>query len=108
MKVIITESQYSKAIDQFISYLLEPHEEKTYDRYPDAIYWVKGGEIIVEIENSVDFWLKRGIWKKISEMFGLDYYDTRLVIKIWLEQHYNLVELTPTPYPSDIIRVGIR
>ena len=95
MKVIITESQYSKAIDQFISYLLEPHEEKTYDRYPDAIYWVKGGEVIVEIENSAYFWLRYTIWNRISQMFGLDYDETQSVIKVWLEEHYNLGVLTP-------------
>ena len=95
MKVIITEAQYNRAINQFITYLLEPHEEKTYDRYPDAIYWVKGGEVIVEIENSEYFWLDYDIWIRISDMFGLDYGGTQSVIKMWLEQHYNLGGLTP-------------
>ena len=29
MKYTITESQYNKAIDKFITYQLEPHEKKT-------------------------------------------------------------------------------
>jgi hypothetical protein len=28
-------------------------------------------------------------------MFGFDYDDTQSVIKVWLEQHYNLGGLTP-------------
>ena len=95
MKVIITESQYNRAIDLFISHLLEPHEERTSDDYPDSIFWVKGGEIIAEIKKSEYFWLDYHIWIRISEMFGLDYEETQSVIKVWLEQHYNLGRLTP-------------
>ena len=96
MKVIITESQYNRIIDHFISYHLEPHEERTYDRQPDSIFWIKGGEVIVEIRKSGYFWLKSTIWNRISEMFGLDYRGMQSVIKMWLEQHYNLGGLTPT------------
>ena len=95
MKVIITESQYNRVIDHFISYHLEPHEERTSDDYPDFIFWVKGGEVIAEIEKSKYFWIRRMIWNRISEMFGLDYDETQSVIKVWLEQHYNLGGLTP-------------
>ena len=101
MKVIITESQYNRAIDRFITYLLEPHEERTSEKYPESLFWVKGGEVIVEIENSAYFWLRRMIWDRISEMFGLDYAGTQSVIKVWLEQHYNLGELTPAGFPQE-------
>ena len=95
MKVIITESQYNRAIDQFISYLLEPHEERINEEYPDSIFWIKGGEVIAEIKKTGYFWLRYTTWNRISEMFGLDYDDTQSVIKVWLEQHYNLGGLTP-------------
>ena len=95
MKVIITESQYNRAIDRFITYLLEPHEERTLEGYPNSIFWIKGGEVIVEIENSAYFWLRYTIWNRISQMFGLDYDETQSVIKVWLEEHYNLGVLTP-------------
>ena len=87
--------EYNKAIDQFITYLLEPHEERTLEGYPNSIFWIKGGEVIVEIEKSKYFWLDYYIWIRISEMFGLDYDETQSVIKVWLEQHYNLGGLTP-------------
>jgi uncharacterized membrane protein len=93
MKVIITESQFNRAIDRYISYLLEPHEVKTSKKYPDSIFWVKNGEVIVEIENSEYFWVRYEIWGSISQMFDFD--ETQSVIKVWLEQHYNLWELTP-------------
>jgi hypothetical protein len=96
MKVIITESQYNRIIDQFITYMFEPHEEMTYKNYPDYIYWIKSGEVIAEIQKSNNFfWLDDYTWKKISDMFGLDYGGTHSVISTWLEQHYNLGELIP-------------
>ena len=95
MKVIITESQYNRAIDQFISYCLEPHEVRTSEKSPGSVFWYKNGEVIVKIEKSGIFWLRHTTWNGISRMFGLDYVDTQLVIKAWLEQHYDLGGLIP-------------
>jgi hypothetical protein len=88
--------EYNKTIDQFISYYLEPHEERISEEYPDSIFWVKGGEVIAEIRNSKVFSLKSTILKRIYEMFDLDYNETQSVIKVWLEQHYNLGGLAPS------------
>ena len=106
MKYIITESQYNKAIDRFITFELEPHEVKTSKKYPDSIFWVKDGEVIAEIENSEYFYLDYNIWDKISDLFSLEYDDTQSVIKHWLEEHYKLGELTPERFAS-IKSVGL-
>ena len=95
MKVIITESQYNRVIDQFITYLLEPHEVRTSKKSPNSIFWVKGDRVIVEIQDSIDFWITKDIWYNISKMFSLDREDTQLVVRTWLEQHYDLGNLTP-------------
>ena len=99
--------EYNKAIDQFISYCLEPHEERTSEKYPGSIFWVKGGEVIVEIENSKYFRVRYDIWNSIFQMFDLNLSGTQSVIKVWLEQHYNLGELTPQPISAwHTIKVG--
>ena len=43
MKYLIKESQYNNAIDKFISYQFEPHEEKRTREYPESVFWVKDG-----------------------------------------------------------------
>ena len=86
---------YNKAIDFYINHLLDPHEVKTHKEYPNSIFWVKDGNIIVEIKYSKYFWLRKDIWVDISRMFELDYNGTQSAIKDWLEQHHNLGELTP-------------
>ena len=95
MKYIITESQYNKAIDMFLTYLFEPHEVKTSPKYPDSIFWVKGGKVIAEIENSEYFWVLRDKWDTFSSFFSLEYEDTQRLIQSWLEEHYKLGGLTP-------------
>jgi uncharacterized membrane protein len=103
MKYIITESQYNSAIDKFISYQFEPHEEKTSKEYPESIFWTKNGRIIVEIENSEYFWVINEIWTNISSMFSLEHEETQEVIKYWLEEHYNLGSLTPFSISAAIL-----
>jgi uncharacterized membrane protein len=95
MKYIITESQYNKAIDEFITFQLEPHEDRTEEEYPDYVFWVKDGEVFAGIEKSKKFWVDYKIWETISKMFSLGYEETQEVIKEWLEEHYNLGSLKP-------------
>ena len=95
MKYIITESQYGKTIDNFITNQLEPHKEKRTKKHSESIFWVKNGEVIAEILNSKYFWVNDQIWKNINVMFSLEYDETQQVIKEWLEEHYGLGSLLP-------------
>lgn len=105
MKYIITESQYNNTIDKFITYYLEPHEEKRTEEHPKSVFWVKDGEVVAEIKESAFFWVNHKIWRSILLMFSLKHTETREVIKDWLEEHYKLGELTPT-FASLDIRTG--
>ena len=95
MKILITEQQYNKAIDKYLTFLFEPHEVKTSSDNPYSIFWVKDGNIIVEIEKPKLFWVKSEIWNEISSVFGLQYDEIQSVIKSWLEEHYKLEGLKP-------------
>ena len=96
MKYLITESQYNKAIDKFITYKFEPHEEKTTPKHPNSIFWVKDGKVVAEIgkKNSI-FWVEVDVWRSISSMFSLGRNETEQLISLWLEEHYSSEGLTP-------------
>jgi len=95
MKVIISESQYNRLIDNFITFLLDPHQVETFSDFPDSVFWIKDGKVIAEIEND-DFYLSYITWDKISEQFGLESYnELQFILKSWLEHHYGLGHLTP-------------
>ena len=99
MKYLITESQYDKIIDKFITIKLGPLEEKISEEYPHSVFWIKNGKVVAEIEKSKYFWVDKSIWEYISDMFSLEYYDeTKSIIKHWLENHYNLGGLIPKPF----------
>ena len=95
MKYIITELQYNNSINKFMTYLLEPHEEKRTKIYPNSIFWFKDGEVIAEIEKSKYFWVSPRIWGAIESMLYFHKIETEQVIKHWLEEHYKLGGLKP-------------
>jgi len=35
------------------------------------------------------------IWSKLQSLFYIDYDDIQLIMKDWLEEHYNLSGITP-------------
>ena len=93
MKYLITESQLDRAADKALTFLLEPHEEKENPKSKTKV-WIKDGEKIALIYSGF-FLLRTQIWDLFSEMFSLNYDETQSYIKKWLEEHYNLGELTP-------------
>lgn len=103
MKVIIAESQYSRVINMYITYLLEPHEIMISEEYPESVFWVRDNEFLVRIKNSEIFYLDYKCWDRISLMFDLNHEDTRSAIKTWLVQHDNLRELTPKYEMIDLL-----
>lgn len=96
MKIIITEQQYNNAIDKFITFKLEPHEERFSKHYPYSIFWVKRGEVIASVDKKLNlFWLYEDIWRSITTMLSLDGIETSHFIKKWLDKHYGMEELSP-------------
>lgn len=94
MKYIITEQQYGNAIDKYISYQFEPHEEIEH-KYSTDVYWVKNGRVIARIDKDNKYFLVIDkILKSISDIFSLNHFETEDVIKIWLERNYGWTNLT--------------
>ena len=92
MKYLITEQQYNKLIDKFITYYLEPHDE--IKSKLKSFLWIKNDKVIACVETKY-FYICDEIWDSISIMFSLGYAENQSVIKIWLEKHYNLGGLIP-------------
>lgn len=105
---IITETQYSKLVDKFITYQFEPHQVTTSKMYPDSKFWVKNGHDIAEVKTEKQkyfwsapkvksFWCHEDIWKNISNMFSVDVLETQSMIQNWLKTHYNF-NIKPSIY----------
>lgn len=104
MKIIITESQYNRAIDSYISYLLEPHEVQVSMRFSKDIFWVQNGKIIAQIENSDYLWLREEIWYSISRMFDFEELELLSAIKSWFKINYNIKLTVAGPLPDSYFK----
>jgi hypothetical protein len=92
MKYIITENQLNRAALKYLNIEygdLEPYE---LGNYPDYIFYMKDGEVILQYnkKNGVVYISYDKIWSFLDSFFGLEYEEIQNLIKIWLEEHYNL------------------
>ena len=95
MKIIITENQLRNMQFKYLDYLFEGMHEFKSKKYPESRFWKKNDEVVLELEISGTLWVLYPIWNAISNMFSLDYDETKQLIKEWVEQHLELEGITP-------------
>jgi hypothetical protein len=97
MKIIITESSRDRLVLKWLNKGfgdLTPvvKDDKTFyvdkDRKPLFFYYQdsKNGYVYVNYER---------IWVFFESIFGLNYSDSQEIVKVWLEETYNLRGVTP-------------
>jgi hypothetical protein len=95
MKILITENQLRKVEFKFLNYLFDGIYEVELNEYPDLKFWKKDNRVVLELEKSGNLIVSLSIWSDISNMFSLDYDETKQLIKDWAEQHLELKRITP-------------
>jgi hypothetical protein len=95
MKILITENQLRKVEFKFLNYLFDGIYEVELNEYPDLRFWKKDNRVVLELEKSGNLIVSLSIWSDISNMFSLDYDETKQLIKDWAEQHLELEGITP-------------
>ena len=63
------------------------------DKDTENIYLYEYGDIYAKIliqKKSLECWVEYYFWEEFSELFSLDYDDTKLFITIWVEDVYQL------------------
>jgi len=110
MKIIITESSRDRLVLKWLNREfgdLTPAVvgDKTFyvdeDRKPLFFYYQdsKNGYLYINPER---------IWVFFESIFGLNYSDSQAIVKVWLEETYNLRGLTPGPARSILMSFGWR
>ena len=95
MKILITENQMRGLEFKYLDYLFEDMYEVESKKYPDSRFWKKDDNVILELRNSGNLWVIYPIWEDVSNMFSLNYDETEQLIKDWMEEHLELVGITP-------------
>ena len=95
MKYIITENQMRRLEFKYLDYLFDGMYEVESEEYPDSRFWKKDDKVVLELEESGQLRVLHSIWENISNMFSLDYDETKQLIKEWAEQHLELGVVEP-------------
>ena len=78
--------------EQYLSVL-----SSEYEKYPELVFYVNpSNEVMMEYDKETDrvYINYDEIWLKIESLFHLNYDDTKTVIRLWMEEDYNLEGIT--------------
>lgn len=95
-------------MEEFFLSILEGCTKHTLEKYPEAIFFKKDGEVIMEQDNKNKiFWLDyKKIWKVFSGKFSLNYTETQLFLNDMLDKHLNLKGYTPKFFLFSVMNIA--
>ena len=102
MNIIVDKPQLVKVVKLYLTKNYGNLTPKTSSKYPDSVFYVNSdNEILMQYddENKVIWIGYDQIWSKLESLFYLEFGNIQLIMKDWLEEHYNLRGAIPQkPY----------
>jgi hypothetical protein len=98
MNIIVDRPQLVKAVKLYLTRFFGDLTIKTSKDYPDSVFYVDSdNEILMEYDKKTNDVLIDyiSILSKLASLFYLNYGEIHLIMKDWLEEHYNLKGVTP-------------
>jgi hypothetical protein len=98
MNIIVDRPQLVKVVKLYLTRFFGDLTPKTSEKEPNSVFYVnsENENIISYDENTNHVWIDYiSIWSKLESLFYLNYGDIQLIMKEWLEEHYNLKGVTP-------------
>ena len=105
MNIIVDRPQLVRVVKLYLTKSFGDLSPKTSSKYPDSVFYVNSdNDILMEYDKkNENVWVGYDqIWSKLELYFPLKYDDIQLIIKDWLEEHYNLRGLKPRSKSSGI------
>ncbi len=93
MDIIINQPQLVKVVKLYLTKFFGDLTPKTISKYPNSVFYVNSdNDIFIEYnEKNKVIWIDNDlIWSKLERYFYLKDGYIQLIIKDWLEEHYNL------------------
>ena len=98
MNIQVNEHQLERIIIKWLNKYYGDLTPKTTEKYPELVSYVNpSNEVMVEYDKETErvYINYDEIWLKIESLFHLNYDDTKSVIRVWMEEYYNLEGVTP-------------
>ena len=98
MDTQVNTNQLEKVIIKWLNKYFGDLTPKKHKDHPNSVFYVNSdNEVLMEYnqENEHVFIHYNNLWSKIESLFYLNYDDTKSVIRVWMEEDYNLEGITP-------------
>ena len=98
MNIIVDRPQLVRVVLLYLNNNFGNLTPKKSFKHPNSVFYVNSdNEVMMEYEYTNGNVLidRDQIWSKIESLFSLDYGDTRLIVKYWLDKTYNLSGVAP-------------
>ena len=98
MNIIIDQPKLVSVVKLYLTKFFGDLTQKTSSKYPNSVFYVNSdNQIFMEYDkkNERVLFNYEEIWSKLESYFKLNYGDIQLIMKDWLEEHYNLRGVTP-------------
>jgi len=102
MNIIVDRPQLVRVVKLYLTTSFGDLSPKTSSKYPDSVFYANSdNDILMEYnKKNENFYISYNkIWSKLELYFHLKYSDIQLIMKDWLEEHYNLRVLKPGIHP---------
>ena len=98
MNIQVNKHQLERVVIKWLNKYFGNLTPKTTKKYPELVSYVNpSNEVMMEYDKETDrvYINYDEIWLKIESLFHLNYDDTKSVIRVWMEEDYNLEGVTP-------------
>ena len=98
MNIQVNKHQLERVVIKWLNKYFGNLTPKTTKKYPELVSYVNpSNEVMMEYDKETDrvYINYDEIWLKIESLFHLNYDDTKSVIRVWMEEYYNLEGVTP-------------
>ena len=93
MNIIVDRPQLVRVVKLYLTKSFGDLTPKRHKDYPNSVFYANpDNDILMEYDKENEYiWIGYNkIWSKLELYFPLKYDDIQLIMKDWLEEHYNL------------------
>ena len=97
MNIQVNKHQLERVVIKWLNKNFGNLTPKTIKKYRNSVFYVNSSnEVMMEYDKEAErvYINYDEIWLKIESLFHLNYDDTKSVIRVWMEEDYNLEGIT--------------
>jgi len=98
MNIQVNKHQLERVVIKWLNTHYGNLTPKTTEKYPEFVFYFNpSNEVMMEYDKeNWDVYIHyEHIWSKVGSLFHLEYDDIQSIMKVWLEEDYKLVGVTP-------------